>query len=206
MKDFLTSLPTKDQVVVCILTHGHEDHAGRAKMISEDMGIPVYIHPKGAHFVQQGHTLPDYGQIAWGERLLPVPLVQVLPAYSFTTKSRRYHFDLISMPGHAPCLVALIEKMQQWAFVADAVQPKYQMIERAQDGHKLCVFKSHFLVFKMVGVFLFPLVVFMPYFAVLVIMLVDEVHTQEQLSITQDVCYIPARCYCVILPEHQNPL
>lgn len=32
------------------------------------------------------------------------------------------------MPGHAPCLVALVERSLQWAFVADAVQPKYQMI------------------------------------------------------------------------------
>ncbi|MFX0024320.1 MAG: hypothetical protein ACFE9S_18520, partial [Candidatus Hermodarchaeota archaeon] len=36
--------------------------------------------------------------------------------------------ELFPMNGHAPDLVALIEKKQQWAFVADAVQPKYKMI------------------------------------------------------------------------------
>ncbi len=32
------------------------------------------------------------------------------------------------MPGHAPCLLALIEKEQQWAFVGDAVIPKRKML------------------------------------------------------------------------------
>jgi glyoxylase-like metal-dependent hydrolase (beta-lactamase superfamily II) len=44
------------------------------------------------------------------------------------TKSKKYKFELLPIAGHAPELVALIEKDQQWAFVADAVQPKYKMI------------------------------------------------------------------------------
>ena len=32
------------------------------------------------------------------------------------------------MPGHAPELISLIEKNMEWAFITDAVMPKYQML------------------------------------------------------------------------------
>ncbi len=128
LKEFLLSLPPEQKIAFCVLTHAHEDHAGGAKMLSDELGIPVYINPNGLKYVHNGYTYPDYRQLTWGTELLAAPKVQPLPAAPFRTKSGTYNFELFPMPGHAPCLVALVERSQQWAFVADAVQPKYQMI------------------------------------------------------------------------------
>jgi len=128
LKEFLLSLPPEQKISFCVLTHAHEDHAGGAKMLSEELGLPVYINPNGLKLVHNGYTYPDYRQLTWGTELLPAPKVQPLPAAPFQTKGGSYKFELFPMPGHAPCLVALIERGQQWAFVADAIQPKYQMI------------------------------------------------------------------------------
>ncbi len=128
LKEFLLSLSPVQKPTFCVLTHAHEDHAGGAKLLSEELGIPVYINPNGLKYVHNGYTYPDYRQLTWGTELLAAPNVQPLPAAPFRTKSGAYNFELFPMPGHAPCLIALVERSQQWTFVADAVQPRYQMV------------------------------------------------------------------------------
>ncbi len=128
LRQFLLALPMEQKISFCVLTHAHEDHAGGAKMLTEELGIPVYINLNALKYVHNGYSLPDYRQLTWGTELLPAPQVQPLPATPFRTKNGLYNFELFPMPGHAPCLIALLERSQQWAFVADAVQPKYQMI------------------------------------------------------------------------------
>jgi hydroxyacylglutathione hydrolase len=136
LKEFLLALPPEQKIAFCVITHAHEDHAGGAKMVSEELGIPVYMNPNGLKLVHNGYAYPDYRQLTWGTELLPAPKVQPLPAAPFRTKGGFYNFELFPMPGHAPCLVALVERSQQWAFVADAVQPKYQMIFGAETSIK----------------------------------------------------------------------
>jgi len=110
----------------CFITHTHEDHAGGAHILNTEFGIPIFTSEKSIDFLKKGKTYPEYRQAAWGPELLPVN-AEIIDK-PIITKSKKYTFELFPMSGHAPELVALIEKDQQWAFVADAVQPKYKMI------------------------------------------------------------------------------
>ena len=126
LREFIQSLPPDKMIDKCFITHTHEDHAGGAHLLNTEFGIPIYASEKAIEILKNGNTYPNYRQMAWGSELLPVnakPLKE--PIF---TKSKKYKFDLFLMSGHAPELITLIEKQQQWAFVADAVQPKYKMI------------------------------------------------------------------------------
>jgi len=69
---------------------------------------------------------PDYRQMTWGVDYHPFQAE--LLKNSISSKSSKYVFDVLEMPGHAPELIALVERKQQWAFITDAVMPKYQII------------------------------------------------------------------------------
>jgi glyoxylase-like metal-dependent hydrolase (beta-lactamase superfamily II) len=126
LKEFIKSLPYDQKIDKCFITHTHEDHAGGAHMLCTKFEIPVYTSEKAIGFLKKEHTYPDYRQAAWGSKLLPVD-AKVMDK-PIITKSKKYKFELFPMNGHAPELISLIEKEKQWAFVADAVQPKYKMI------------------------------------------------------------------------------
>ena len=163
-KQFITSLPPQQAVEKVIITHWHEDHAGGARFLSEELGIPVYIHKKGIDKVQKGFSYPDYRVFAWGAPFEPAPAVLPLEVNSLTTKSGKYTFELLHLPGHmdrltiftagfgmfpgheilakniADCddLIVLIEPTKEWGFVSDSIVPEYQMIfgEPSEDIHE----------------------------------------------------------------------
>jgi glyoxylase-like metal-dependent hydrolase (beta-lactamase superfamily II) len=126
LRDFVRSLPPDKMIEKCFITHTHEDHAGGANLLSNEFGIPIYTSEKAIEILKKGRTYPDYRQMAWGPESLPVK-AKVIEG-TITTRSAKYNFELFPMIGHAPELTALIERKQQWAFVADAVQPIYKMI------------------------------------------------------------------------------
>ncbi|MFW9896217.1 MAG: MBL fold metallo-hydrolase [Candidatus Thorarchaeota archaeon] len=125
-QEFVKTLEPNKKIEKCFITHSHEDHAGGAYLLSKEFGIPIYSSEKAINLLKSGRTYPDYRQMAWGDRLLPVNAISIEEC--ITTKSNKYQFELYPMNGHAPELVTLIERKQQWAFVADAVQPNYKMI------------------------------------------------------------------------------
>lgn len=125
-REFAKSLEPNKKIDKCFITHSHEDHAGGAHLLSTEFGIPIYSSKKAINLLKSGRTYPDYRQMAWGDRLIPVNAIPIEKC--ITTKSNKYQFELYPMNGHAPELVTLIERKQQWAFVADAVQPNYKMI------------------------------------------------------------------------------
>jgi glyoxylase-like metal-dependent hydrolase (beta-lactamase superfamily II) len=126
LKEFVKSLSDDQMIDKCFITHTHEDHAGGAHMLNTEFGIPIYTSDKAIDLLKKGKKYPEYRQMAWGTELLPVK-AEIIEK-PIITKSKKYKFELLPMNGHAPELVALIEKNLQWAFVADAVQPKYKMI------------------------------------------------------------------------------
>ncbi|TKJ23619.1 MAG: hypothetical protein CEE43_02865 [Promethearchaeota archaeon Loki_b32] len=126
LKEFVNSLNPSQMIDKCFITHTHEDHAGGAHMLNTEFGIPIYTSDKALNLLKRGNIYPEYRQVAWGLKLLPVN-AEIIDK-PIITKSKKYNFELFPMSGHAPELNALIEKDQQWAFVADAVQPKYKMI------------------------------------------------------------------------------
>ena len=126
LKLFVESLKPSQMFDKCFITHAHEDHAGGAHMIQTEFGIPIFASKEAVNLLKKGNTYPEYRQLAWGPKLLPVNAKEINEP--IITKSKKYKFELFPMIGHASELIALIEKDQQWAFVADAVQPKYKMI------------------------------------------------------------------------------
>jgi len=107
-------------------------------LLSEELGLPIYIHKKGIDKVRKGFSYPDYRVFAWGAPFEPAPAVRPLDVGSLTTKSGKYTFDLQLLPGHCDSLIVLIEPSQQWCFVTDTIVPTYQMIfgEPSEDIHE----------------------------------------------------------------------
>lgn len=126
LRAFLKFLPPDKMIDKCFITHAHEDHAGGAHILNTEFNIPIYTSKKVKELLKKDKIYPEYRQLAWGPKLLPVN-VEIIDK-PIITKSKKYKFELFPMIGHAPELIALIERDQQWAFVADAVQPKYKML------------------------------------------------------------------------------
>ncbi len=126
LKVFVKTLANDQMIDKCFITHTHEDHAGGAHLLNVEFGIPVYTSKKAVDLLKSDNIYPEYRQMAWGPKLLPVN-AKIIDK-PIITRSKKYKFELLPIPGHAPELVALIEKKKQWAFVADAVQPKYKML------------------------------------------------------------------------------
>lgn len=127
-KKFISSIGSKETIDKVIITHWHEDHAGGARYLTEELGVPTYIHENGLEIVRDGFTFPDYRKLAWGDQLEPAPKVQPLDFDTVSTKSGKYEFDLIHVPGHSDDLICLIEPEEEWIFISDSVVSKYQMI------------------------------------------------------------------------------
>lgn len=117
---------TEAYEIKCILTHSHEDHCGGAHMLQEEFDIPIYADEKAIPSLKEEYTYPKYRQMTWGEKRLPVKAKEIPKI--ITSNSDKYEFEKVSMPGHALDQFTLIEEEQEWAFVADAVQPKYRML------------------------------------------------------------------------------
>lgn len=137
-KQFIQSLPPEQAVEKVILTHWHEDHAGGARFLSEELGLPIYIHKHGIDNVRKGFSYPDYRVFAWGGPFEPAPGVLPLEVSALTTKTGNYTFELLHLPGHSDDLIVLIEPTQAWGFVSDSIVPEYQMIfgEPSEDIHE----------------------------------------------------------------------
>jgi len=126
LRDFINSLDSENMVVKCIITHNHEDHCGGGRMLQEEFNIPVYASKLAIPLLMKEKNYPDYRQMTWGEDYQPFQAE--LLENTINSKSGKYIFDVIETPGHAPEIVSLIERKQQWAFITDAVMPKYRMI------------------------------------------------------------------------------
>jgi glyoxylase-like metal-dependent hydrolase (beta-lactamase superfamily II) len=126
LRDFVKSLDPDNKVEKCVITHNHEDHCGGGRMLQEEFNIPVFASRLAIPLLMKEKDYPDYRQMTWGVKYQPFQAD--LLKKSISTKSGKFTFDVLEMPGHAPELITLVERKQQWAFITDAVMPKYQMI------------------------------------------------------------------------------
>ena len=126
LRDLIKTLDSENMVEKCIITHNHEDHCGGGRMLKEEFSIPVFASKLAIPLLKKEKNYPDYRQMTWGTKYQPFQAE--LLEDTINTKSGKYCFDVIATPGHAPEQISLIERKQQWAFIADAVMPKYQMI------------------------------------------------------------------------------
>lgn len=126
LRKFLLSLDDTHMVQKCIITHSHEDHCGGAAMLKSEFNIPIYASKKAIPLLKKRKDYPDYRKITWGFPYRPFEAKPI--ENSISTFSSKYSFDLIEIPGHAMEEIALLEKTQEWAIIADGIMPKYTMI------------------------------------------------------------------------------
>lgn len=126
LRDFVKSLDSKNRIEQCVITHSHEDHCGGGRMLQEDFNIPIFASKLAIPLLMKEKSYPDYRQMTWGLKFQPFkakPLENLI-----RSNSGKYIFNVLEMPGHAPELISLVEQKQQWAFITDAIMPRYQMI------------------------------------------------------------------------------
>ncbi|MHA2328778.1 MAG: MBL fold metallo-hydrolase, partial [Candidatus Hodarchaeales archaeon] len=125
-REFVLSLSRK-KVDTCIVSHTHEDHSGGLSLLNEEFNIPIFASQKAISILKNGFTYPEYRKAVWG---LHVDPVEALPFFSSTisSKTEKFTFNILPMPGHAPEQVTFVEKEKEWAFVTDSVQIKYKRI------------------------------------------------------------------------------
>ncbi len=126
LRDFINSLNSKKMVEKCVITHNHEDHCGGGRMLQKEFKIPVFANKLAISLLRKKKNYPDYRQMVWGVDYRPFE-AEVLKD-PIKSKSGKYIFDIVDTPGHAPELISLVERKHQWAFITDAVMPKYKMI------------------------------------------------------------------------------
>ncbi len=127
-KGFIEDIGGVDVVDKVIISHWHEDHAGGARLLTEELELPVYIDENGVEIVRNGFNYPDYRKLAWGGPLEPAPEIRPVNFDTVNTKSGKYEFGLIHVPGHSNDLICLVEREEGWIFISDSVVSKYQMI------------------------------------------------------------------------------
>jgi ribonuclease/clavin/mitogillin len=126
LKKFLFSLDEEKMARKCVITHSHEDHCGGGAMLQSEFKLPIYTSKKAIPLLKKEKNYPDYRRITWG---FPYRTFDAKPiGHSISTCSNKYCFDIIEIPGHAMEEIALLEKKQEWAFIADGIMPKYTMI------------------------------------------------------------------------------
>jgi glyoxylase-like metal-dependent hydrolase (beta-lactamase superfamily II) len=125
---FVTPKIAKKEIFKCLITHTHEDHIGGAHIISEQSKIPIYASAIAISLLEDAHNYvySEYRQLYWGSGLQSVK-AQIIPD-RILSSSGKYELRVVATPGHASDQIALIEPTQEWAFVADAILPKYRVL------------------------------------------------------------------------------
>lgn len=112
-----------------VLTHHHEDHVGAAAWLGAERGLVPRIHPAGLPALGDPPRLPYYERLYWG-RPRPAagkPLGEVVA-------TRRYRFQVLHTPGHAPDHVVLYEAREGWLFTGDLlIHPRLPTLRRTED-------------------------------------------------------------------------
>jgi glyoxylase-like metal-dependent hydrolase (beta-lactamase superfamily II) len=127
-RNFVSSKLVNNQINKCLITHTHEDHIGGVHVVSEEFQIPVYASIKALPLLETANTYvyAEYRDLYWGSGLHSVK-AEPIPTI-IHSESHKYALTVLSVPGHAPEQIALLEPSQEWVFVADAVLPKYQVL------------------------------------------------------------------------------
>jgi len=103
------------------ITHHHEDHTGNIKEIKALHDCEVYASELCCQIMKAPPKLSFAQQLLWGNRPSKKDLI---PKYE-TIATKKFCFDIIPIPGHAPDMVALYEPTRQWLFSADLYLNSY---------------------------------------------------------------------------------
>lgn len=102
-----------------LLTHGHFDHTGAARQLSEKLSAPIYIYPSDAPYLSD-----PYLNLS-GQSGQPVIIAHYEELYDGETirlkDNSRFYLKVIHTPGHTPGSVTYYSPDDKVAFVGDTL-------------------------------------------------------------------------------------
>ena len=97
------------------LSHHHEDHAGNASAIQQQLDCPIYAHPRCANIMKAPPKVCFLERQTWGSN---TAVANIIPIEN-EIKTPHHHFQIIHTPGHSADHVCLYEAQQGWLFSGD---------------------------------------------------------------------------------------
>ena len=112
------------------VTHHHEDHGGNCAAIHAAFSIPIYVHPRGMRYFEQGLRLPYYRRIIWG---VPATVkVHAFPETIQTNKGRQ--IVPLHTPGHTADMACFYIPQEGWLFTGDLfITTRPRIIRKVED-------------------------------------------------------------------------
>lgn len=128
-------------VVQQFITHFHEDHTGNLPELHQHFNAPVYASSLCCEIMKNPPPISFAQKVFWGNR----PAYHRLQTKADAIATENFSFEIISIPGHAPDMVALYEPKQGWLFSADLYVNAYigyflkeeSMLEQIQSIRKV---------------------------------------------------------------------
>lgn len=98
---YVRSFATDAEIDRIVLTHHHEDHAGNAGRLQEQLDVPVYAPEPSVERLREGFSVETYRWLVWGRptSVQAEPMPDVLPLNDGTT------LRPIPAPGHTDDMV-----------------------------------------------------------------------------------------------------
>lgn len=97
------------------ITHHHEDHTGNTAALRSQHQVQSFSSQACAQIMKNPPPISLARQLTWGKRPADPDLIPI----ERTLETDKYQFQLISIPGHAPDMLALYEASEGWLFSAD---------------------------------------------------------------------------------------
>ena len=98
-----------------LLTHYHEDHTGNVDVIKAKHNCPVYASALCCDVMKNPPRISLAQKLTWGDRNAYLDILPIAEAI----QTKKFRFEIIPIPGHAPDMVALYEPQKKWLFSAD---------------------------------------------------------------------------------------
>jgi glyoxylase-like metal-dependent hydrolase (beta-lactamase superfamily II) len=120
---------SQQEVRQVFLTHYHEDHAGNARALRDQLKVPVYAGAETARRVATSYPILPYEQF-WFGRIDACPGVEVIRGPIHT---EHYTFYPLPTPGHSDDHHVLHEPTEGWLMAGDLYVGKLKFFRRGED-------------------------------------------------------------------------